>query len=41
MSHMTTLQCLKITQNVAIESLILALSTNFCPIKSDMYGNTV
>ena len=29
-------QCLKITQNVA-----LAFSTNFCPIKSDMSGNTV
>ena len=31
--------CLKITQNVAF--LILAFSTNFCPIKTDLSGNTV
>ena len=30
-------QCLKIAQNVAI----LAFSTNFCPIKTDLSGNTV
>ena len=30
--------CLKITQNVAFE--FLAFSTNFCPIKSDLSGNT-
>ena len=30
-------QCLKITQNVAH----LAFSTNFCPIKRDLTGNTV
>ena len=34
-------QCLKITQNVAFEFLILAFSTNFFPIKSDLSGNTV
>ena len=34
-------QCLKITQNVAFEFLNLAFSTNFCPIKSDLSGNTV
>ena len=33
--------CLKITQNVAFEFLILAFSTNFCPIKIDLSGNTV
>ena len=33
--------CLKITQNVAFEFLILAFSTNFCPIKIDQSGNTV
>ena len=34
--------CLKITQNVAFECfLILAFSTNFCPFKTDMSGNTV
>ena len=32
--------CLKITQNVALESVILAVSTNFCPIKTDPSGNT-
>ena len=31
--------CLKITQNVAFE--FLAFSTNFCPIKTDLSGNTV
>ena len=35
-------QCLKITQNVSFEFfLILAFSTNFCPIKTDLSGNTV
>ena len=34
-------QCLKITQNIAFEILILAFSTNFRPIKSDLSGNTV
>ena len=34
--------CLKITQNVAFDFfLILAFSTNFCPIKTDLSGNTV
>ena len=33
--------CLKITQNVASEYFILAFSTNFCPIKTDLSGNTV
>ena len=34
--------CLKITHNVAFEFfLILAFSTNFCPIKTDLSGNTV
>ena len=33
--------CLKITQNVAFEFLTLAFSTNFCPIKTDLSGNTV
>ena len=33
--------CLKITQNVAFEFLILAFSTNFCLIKTDLSGNTV
>ena len=33
--------CLKITQNVAFEFWISAFSTNFCPIKTDMSGNTV
>ena len=37
-----TPHCLKITQKVAFESfLILAFSTNFCPIKTDLSGNTV
>ena len=31
--------CLKITQNVAFE--VLAFSINFCPIKTDLSGNTV
>ena len=26
--------CLKITQNVALQSFIFTFSTNFCPIKS-------
>ena len=34
-------QCLKITQNVAFEFWHLAFSTNFCPIKIDLSGNTV
>ena len=33
--------CLKITQTVAFEFLILAFSTNFCHIKTDLSGNTV
>ena len=33
--------CLKITQNVEFNFLILAFSTNFCPIKADLSGNTV
>ena len=34
--------CLKITQNVAFEFfLILTFSTNFCPIKTDLSGNTI
>ena len=32
--------CLKITQNVAFYFLFLAFSTNFCPIKTDLSGNT-
>ena len=34
-------QCLKITQNLAFGFLILAFSTNFCPTKSSLSGNTV
>ena len=34
-------QCFKITQKVTFEVLILAFSTNFCSIKSDLSGNTV
>ena len=34
-------QCLKITQNVAFEILILAFFINFCPNKIDLSGNTV
>ena len=34
-------QCLKITQDVAFEFLNFGISTNFCPFKTDMYGNTV
>ena len=33
--------CLKITQNVAYEFLILAFFTSFCPIKTGISGNTV
>ena len=40
-SFSTSAHCLKITQNVAFEFLILAFSTNFCPIKTDLSGNTV
>ena len=32
--------CLKITQNVSFEFLMLAFSTNFYPIKTDLSGNT-
>ena len=32
-------QCLKIIQNDAFE--FLAFSINFCPIKTDLSGNTV
>ena len=35
-------QCLKITQNVAFEFFLrVAFFTNFCPIKTDLSGNTV
>ena len=35
-------QCLKNTQNVAFEIFqFLAFSNNFCPIKSDLSGNTI
>ena len=37
----TSSHCLKITQRVAFEFLILAFSTNFCLIKKDLSGNTV
>ena len=33
-------QCLKITQNVEFDFFV-TLSTNFCPIKTDLSGNTV
>ena len=33
--------CLKITQNVEFKFLNMAISTNFCPIKTDLSGNTV
>ena len=36
MSH-----CLKITQNAHLNFLVLAFSTNFCPTKTDLSGNTV
>ena len=32
---------LKITQSVAFELLNFDISTNFCPIKSELSGNTV
>ena len=35
----STAHCLKITQNVAFE--FLAFSTDFCPIITDLSGNTV
>ena len=35
-------QCFKITQNVAFSIFqFLAFPTNFCPINSDLSGNTV
>ena len=34
-------QCLKITQNVAFEIFNFGIFTNFCPIKTDLSGNTV
>ena len=34
-------QCLKIIQYVAFEFFNLAFSTNFCPIKTELSGNTV
>ena len=40
-TKVSTAQCLKITQNVSFDFLILAFSTNFCPIKTDLSGNTV
>ena len=39
--YTTISHCLKTTQNVAYDFLILALSTNFSPIKTDRSGNTV
>ena len=38
-----TPHCLKTTQNIAFQFFfsILAFSTNFCPIKTDLSGNTV
>ena len=39
--NITKTHCLKITQNVVFDFRILAFSTNFCPIKTDMSGNTV
>ena len=33
-------RCLKITQNVTLDFFNLAFSTNFCPIKIDLFGNT-
>ena len=33
--------CLKITQNVPFEFLILAFSTNFCPFYTDLSGSIV
>ena len=39
--HCSFSHTLKITQNVAWNFLILAFSTNFCPIKTDLSGNTV
>ena len=33
--------CLKITQNVAFDLLNFAFSTNFCPVETDLAGNTV
>ena len=37
--HLSTAHCLKIAQNVAFE--FLAFPPNFCPIKTDLSGNTV
>ena len=34
-------QCLKITQNVAFEFLNFGIFHNFCPIKTDLSGNSV
>ena len=34
-------KCLKITQNVSFEFFNYGISTNFCPIKIDLSGNTV
>ena len=40
-SFLMLAHCLKITQNVAFEFWhFLAFSNNFCPIKSDLSGNT-
>ena len=39
--HNVKEHCLKITQNVAFKIFILAFSTNFCPFKTDLSGNTV
>ena len=37
----TFAHCLKLLKMSNLNSLILAFSTNFCPIKSDLSGNTV
>ena len=37
---LTISQCWKITQNVAYKFFNLGISINFCPIKSDLSGNT-
>ena len=39
-SFATATHCLKITQNVAFECLNFGIFTNFCPIKTDLSGNT-
>ena len=41
LKNMYSAHCLKITQNVAYEFLNFGIFTNFCPIKTDLSGNTV